>query len=111
MIKRRGGPARKRPTTWQPFLRGHFDVSWGMDSLTVPTLSLTRLYVFLVTARGRRQVVHWATAYSPSMDWVVQQLREATPYCGLRGHDTKWRALTSATWGEPETEDSRQLMV
>ena len=67
MIKRSGDPGGKRSTTWLPFLRNHLDVSWGMDFLTVPTLGLARLYVFLVIEHGRRQIVYWATTYSPSM--------------------------------------------
>jgi len=46
----------------------------------VTTLNFATLYVFLVFDHGRRRVVHFATTYSPSMRWIVQQLREATPF-------------------------------
>jgi hypothetical protein len=51
-----------------------------MDFLTVVTANFAFLYVFVVFHHGRRKVLHLATTYSPSMDWVIQQLREATPF-------------------------------
>ena len=36
-------------------------------------------YVFLVLAHGRRKVVHLAITSSPSLRWVIQQLRDAMP--------------------------------
>jgi len=71
---------RDRSTTWLPFLRNHLDVSWAMDFFTVVTVNFAFLYVFVVFDHGRRKVIHFASTYSPSMEWVIQQLREATPF-------------------------------
>ena len=38
------------------------------------------LYVFLVLDRACREVLHFALTPHPTMQWVVQQLREATPF-------------------------------
>jgi len=78
MVKHR--KPRKPSTTWLPFLRNHLDVSWAIDFFTVTTIGFRILYVFIVLEHGRRRVAHLATTYTPSMSWVVQQLREATPY-------------------------------
>ena len=71
---------RKTSTTWLPFLRNHLGMSWAMDFFTVTTSRLATLYAFAVLNHGRRRVIHTATAYTPSMKWVIQQLREATPF-------------------------------
>jgi putative transposase len=71
---------RKKSTTWLPFLRNHLDVSWAIDFFTVTTVRFTTLYVFIILDHGRRQVIHTATTYAPSMKWVIQQLREAMPF-------------------------------
>ena len=71
---------REPSTTWLPFLRNHLKVSWAIDFFTVTTLSFATLYVFLVFEHGRRRVVHSAVTRSPSMEWVIQQLREAMPF-------------------------------
>ena len=55
------------------------DVSWAMDFFTVP-INFATLYVFVVFDHGRRKVIHWATTRHPCMDWMIQQLREATPW-------------------------------
>ena len=78
MIKPR--KPRKKSTTWLPFLRNHLDVSWAMDFFTVVTINFKMLYVFLVLDHGRRKVIHFAITKTPSMDWVIQQLREAMPF-------------------------------
>jgi transposase InsO family protein len=51
-----------------------------MDFLTVTTVRFATLYVFIVLDHGRRRVIHFATTCSPSMNWVIQQLREAMPF-------------------------------
>jgi putative transposase len=77
MVKPKG--PGKKSTTWLPFLRNHMDVSWAIDFFTVNTIRFSTLYVFLVLHHGRRKVVHFAITSNPSMDWVIQQLREAMP--------------------------------
>ena len=71
---------RERSTTWLPFLRNHVGVSWEIDFFTITTVNFATLYVFVVFDHGRRQVVYLATTRHPYMDWVMQQLREATPW-------------------------------
>jgi putative transposase len=71
---------RKRTTTWLPFIRNHLRVSWAMDFFTVTTIGFSRIYVFLVFDHGRRKVIHFASTAHPTMAWVIQQLREATPF-------------------------------
>lgn len=44
------------------------------------TAGFATLYVFLVFEHGRRTVLHFASTYNPSMNWVIQQLREAMPF-------------------------------
>ena len=51
-------------------------------------VSFSFLYVFVVFEHGRRRVIHFSTAYHPSLLWVIQQLREATPF-GF-GHQPKY---------------------
>ena len=34
----------------------------------------------MVLEHGRRRVVHWAISAGPPIAWVIQQLREATPF-------------------------------
>ena len=79
MAKPHLGP-RKPSTTWLPFLRNHLEVSWAIDFFTVTTLNFRTLYVFVVLEHGRRKVRHFATTYSPSMMWTIQQLRNAMPW-------------------------------
>ncbi len=69
-----------RETSWLAFLHNHVDVSWAIDFFTVATADFRFLYVFVVMHHGRRRVIHLATTFNPSMDWVIQQLREATPF-------------------------------
>ena len=51
-----------------------------MDFFTVPTLRFQTLYIFVILNHSRRQVVHFAVTTHPTMDWVIQQLREAMPF-------------------------------
>jgi transposase InsO family protein len=75
-------PRKPRPesTNWLPFLRNHLEVSWAIDFFTVTTLGFQVLYVFLVFDHARREVLHFAVTPHPAMQWVIQQLREATPF-------------------------------
>lgn len=61
-------------------MRNPLDESWAIDFFAVTTLSFTTLYVFVVFDHGRRQVIDLATTRNPYMDWVIQKLREGTPW-------------------------------
>jgi putative transposase len=71
---------RPATTNWLSFLRNHLNCSWAIDFCTVNTLGFQVLYVFLVFDHARREVLHFAITPNPSMEWVIQQLREATPF-------------------------------
>jgi len=66
--------------TWTTFLRNHLGQMVSVDFLTVPTLGFQVLYVFLVLAHARRQILHFNVTASPSARWTAQQLREAFPF-------------------------------
>ncbi|MHB0937692.1 MAG: hypothetical protein ACYDCO_01510 [Armatimonadota bacterium] len=53
---------------------------WAMDMFTVPTLLLQVLYVLVVVRHDRRRIQHIAFTLHPTAEWIVQQLREATPF-------------------------------
>ena len=71
---------RKPSGTWLPFLRNHLPQAWAMDSFTVTTATFRTICVFVILEHGRRVVRHWAVTRNPTMEWVVQQLRNAMPW-------------------------------
>ena len=76
----RSGKPRKPSGSWIVLLQNHTHVFWGTDFFSVPTWNFRILYVFIVLEHGRRIVRHFAVTEAPHMAWVVQQLREATPF-------------------------------
>ena len=46
----------------------------------VPTFRFGTLYVLVIIDHGRRKVIHFKATENPTMQWVIQQLREATPF-------------------------------
>ena len=75
-VKRTGQPSG----TWLAFLRNHGHKAWGIDFFTVPTITFDTLYCFVILDHASRKAVHFAVTYHPSMEWVIQQLRNATPF-------------------------------
>ena len=51
-----------------------------MDFCVVRTIGFKALYVFVVLEHGRRRIRQWAVSEYPSLDWIIQRLREATPF-------------------------------
>ena len=72
----------RRPPSqnWKAFLRNHLGSMGSVDFLTVPTVTLRVLYVFIVLSHHRRRVLHFNVAEHPSAAWTAQQLREAFPF-------------------------------
>jgi transposase InsO family protein len=87
------GPARPPSQTWRTFLANHAQAVWAADLCTVPMLTFRTLYVLVVIAHGRRDLVHLAVTAHPTAAWVWRQLVEATawgrrPRFLLRDRDT-----------------------
>jgi len=74
------GPARSPSQTWRTFLRNHAHHLWAADLFTVPTLTFKTLYVLVVIAHGRRELVHFNVTANPTAAWVWRQVIEATPW-------------------------------
>jgi putative transposase len=51
----------------------------SVDFFTMPTIRFQVLYVFLILAHDRRQILHFAVTDHPTAEWTAQQLREAFP--------------------------------
>ena len=73
-------PPEDRSGTWKAFLHNHLNVAWGMDFCVVRSVGFKALYVFVILEHGRRKIRHLAVTESPSAAWIIQQLREATPF-------------------------------
>ena len=52
----------------------------SVDFFTVPTVRFQILYVFLVLARDRRRIIHFAVTAHPTAEWTAQQMRESFPW-------------------------------
>lgn len=76
----RKAPTDKQRQSWAIFLKNHSKGIWAMDFFVVPTLCFQLLYVFLIVNHDRRKIIHFAVTANPSSAWVIQQIREATPY-------------------------------
>jgi putative transposase len=74
----------RKPTapdqTWLTFLHNHAAEIWACDFLQTYDLFFRALFVFVIVELKSRRVVHFAVTRHPTDAWVVQQLREATPY-------------------------------
>jgi transposase InsO family protein len=73
-------PGRPPSQTWRTFLANHAHAIWAADLCTVQTLTFKSLYVLILIAHGRRELVHLAVTAHPTAAWVWQQLLEATPW-------------------------------
>jgi transposase InsO family protein len=74
------GPDRRPSQSWRTFLANHRPSIWAADLLTVQTLTFRTLYVLVLVAHGRRELVHLALTAHPTAAWVWRQLINATPW-------------------------------
>ena len=77
---RRRGPARPPSQTWRTFLANHARASGRRTCCTVQTLTFKTLYVLVLIAHGRRELVHVAVTAHPAAAWVWRQVVEATAW-------------------------------
>ena len=73
-------PSRPQGQTWATFLKNHATQVWACDFLPVIDFRFRQLYAFFIMELGSRRVVHVGVTRHPTDAWLVQQLREATPF-------------------------------
>jgi transposase InsO family protein len=71
----------RRPSqSWKTFLSNHIGHIVSVDFFTVPTITLKVLFVFVVIAHRRREVLHFNVTDHPTAEWIAQQVVEACAY-------------------------------
>ena len=75
----READGRPVSSTWRTFLPGHANELWTMDLTTQPLWDYSVRYVLVLMELRSRQVVHVAVTASPTLAWLKQRIREATP--------------------------------
>ena len=78
--KYRVRPSKPSSPTWKTFLTNHVTDLVSMDFFIVPTIQFRLLFVLVVLAHARRQVVHFNVTENPSAQWTGQQIVEAFPW-------------------------------
>jgi putative transposase len=67
--------------TWRTFLTNHASQIMAADLFVVPTVTFRLLFVLVILAHDRQQIVHVAVTAHPTAAWTAQQLRNAFPEC------------------------------
>lgn len=70
----------KQKQSWQTFLNNHTKHIWSMDFAVVPTITFKVLHVLLIMSHDRRKIEHFAVTAHPTAQWVINQIRNATPF-------------------------------
>ena len=98
----RGRPPR---STWRSFLASHAAEVFALDFTTHYLWDYKICYVLVIRVLDTRRIVHTGVTSSPTLAWVQQQIRQATPWdesprfllhdndgiFGQRGADTRRR--------------------
>jgi len=77
---KRKPPTDKQRQSWAAFLHNHAKGIWAMDFAVVPTLTFKVLYVLLIISHDRRKIEYFAVTEHPTAPWMIQQIRNATPF-------------------------------
>jgi len=76
MLRRRGTPSQ----TWRSFLRNHAQGIAAIDMFIVPSATFRLLFVTIILAHDRRQIVCAAVTDHPTAVWLSRQVTEAFPW-------------------------------
>jgi putative transposase len=77
---RRVRTPQPRGHRWSTFLHKHSAAIWSCDAPAGDRSLLSATLAFFLIELKSRRVIHVGVTRSPSDPWVVQQLREATPF-------------------------------
>lgn len=90
-------PKKKKQSgqTWLTFLHNHLKETVSVDFFTIPTLTYSILYVFVILSHDRRYILHYNITKHPTDQWTAQQLIEAfawnpSPRFLIRDRDSKF---------------------
>jgi hypothetical protein len=64
---------------WLTIVHNHAKVIVACDFFVVITATFRILYVFLILELATRRILHHSVTAHPTMEWTLQQLREALP--------------------------------
>ena len=71
---------------WLTFVTNHAKEMFACDFAVQFTATFRVAYIFVVMELGSRRIVHANVTTQPNIDWVKQQIREATPW----GERPRW---------------------
>jgi transposase InsO family protein len=73
-------PPKPPSPTWKTFLANHMQDLVALDFFVVPTVRCKVLFVLLILAHHRRQVIHFNITEHPTAAWTAQQVVHAFPW-------------------------------
>ncbi|WP_428130517.1 integrase core domain-containing protein [Candidatus Binatus soli] len=76
MVRRRGTPSQN----WRTFLRNHAEGIAAIDMFVLASASFRLLYVMVILAHDRRNIVRTAVTEHPTAAWLSRQVTEAFPW-------------------------------
>jgi hypothetical protein len=75
----RGPGNRTTAQRWSTFVRNHAKAIVACDFCVTVTTTFRLLYVFVVIEHASRRLLHVNVTAHPTVEWTLQQLREAIP--------------------------------
>ena len=76
----RGDDGHPASSTWRTFWAGHAKELWVLDLTTQPLWDYSVRYVLVLMELRNRRIVHVAVTASPTLAWLKQRIRGATPF-------------------------------
>ncbi len=73
-------PVSPQSSSWSRFVSSHASQMFALDFTTQYLWNYSVRHVLVVMAIDTRRIVHVAVTRHPTLDWVKQQIREATPF-------------------------------
>jgi transposase InsO family protein len=72
----------RRPPSqgWLTFLRNHAHGIAAIDLFVVPTIGFRLLFGLVILDHDRRRIIHVATTFHPTAEWIARQIVEGFPW-------------------------------
>jgi len=80
MKARPGARGTQTWKTFKTFIKNHASAIWCCDFMVQYTFFFVPVYVFVIMELSSRKIVHFGVTEDPSLPWVKQQIRHATPW-------------------------------